>query len=120
LSLLLGLFTVPIVFFPMPVGGFDLVSSFRICCGCIYIGALVGVVPWLGLGLLLARNASFHPGWTGAWAGVSAFLLGAGAIQLHCPAWDMEHVMLGHLFPVALMTVAAAWVGTGWFSKWRR
>ena len=42
---------------------------------------LVAFPSWVMLGWMASRNASFHPGWTGAWLGVSAFLLGTGTIQ---------------------------------------
>ncbi len=119
-SLLAGLLAIPLIFFPMAQGTGSFWSELGGCCGCIYIGTAVGLVPWIGMGFLLSRNASFHPAWTGAWAGSSSFLLGTAVIQLHCPSWEMHHVMVGHLMPVALMTLLATWAGTKWFARWRR
>jgi hypothetical protein len=117
--LLASLVALPLLFAPRSVSpGFS--QMFRICCGCVYVGAVVGIAPWLGLGWMLSRNASFHPGWTGAWAGVSAFLLGLGVAQIHCAIWEMDHVMMGHLLPVGVMTAVASVIGAFWFSRWKQ
>jgi hypothetical protein len=120
LALLAVVVAMPLLFFPRSPGHPGFLQLFHVCCGCVYVGAVVGIVPWLATGWMLSRNASFHPGWTGAWAGVSAFLLGLGVVQMHCSAWEMDHVMMGHILPVALMTGAATWAGTFWFSRWKR
>ncbi len=43
----------------------------------------IGVVPWILLGWQLSRNASFGAKRTGAWSGVSAFLLGSLVTLMH-------------------------------------
>jgi hypothetical protein len=40
------------------------------------------------------------------------------AVQLHCPLWDYQHILVGHLLPVALLTIPAAVIGSFWFSRW--
>lgn len=96
---LVGLFLMPFLFFKSGPGSFNLVS----CCvsgwPCIQWGALAGFFPWIILGSLLSRNASFHPLWTGVWSGLSAFLLGTFTIQLHCPSWETGHMFVAHLLP---------------------
>jgi hypothetical protein len=114
------LFLMPFLFFAWGEGN---LSLWDYCCsglGCIEGCSLAGFVPWVVLGFILSRNASFNPLWTGAWSGVSAFLMGTFTIQLHCPAWDTGHMFAAHLLPVAAFTFLAAFLGAFWFSRWRK
>lgn len=88
--------------------------------GCVLVVSTVGTVPWLILGWLVSRNASFNPVWTGAWSGVAAFLVGTTAIQLHCPIWASGHLLSAHLLPAALFALLSAFLGAHWFSRWRK
>ncbi len=119
-TLLVALLFMPFLFFAPGRGSFDLVS----CCAsgwpCIQWGSVAGFFPWLTLGFLISRNASFRPFWTGAWAGLSAFLLGTFTIQLHCPSWETGHMFVAHLLPVALLTFPASFIGAFWFSRWKK
>lgn len=87
---------------------------------CFRAISLVGLVPWIFLGWRLSKNAAFHPLWTGAWSGASAFLLGSLTVQMHCPNLEAGHVWMAHLLPVALFTLVAGWIGAFWFSRWRK
>jgi hypothetical protein len=87
---------------------------------CFRAVSLVGLLPWALLGWRLSRNAAFHPLWTGAWSGASAFLLGSLTVQMHCSNLEAGHVWMAHLLPVALFTILAGWVGTYWFSWWKK
>jgi hypothetical protein len=80
----------------------------------------VALPTWVLSGWLASRNASFQPGWTGAWLGTSAFLWGTGTIQLHCAHWQCCHMILDHLFPLVLFLFLPVWIGTYWFSRWRK
>lgn len=120
LGVLAALFALPFLFLDWAPGPFDPMGSCRagmVCCGGC---ALAGLVPWIFLGRLLSKNASFKPLWTGAWAGASAFLVGTFTIQVHCPNWEGGHVLSSHLLPMAFGTLLAAWAGSHWFSLWRR
>lgn len=111
---------IPFLFF-YPVGrDFDLAGSFFGGIGCILRGSMLGVVPWVALGWMLSRNASFRPAWTGAWAGVSSFLIGTIAVQFHCPLWDAHHLLVAHLLPVALCVFIVTFLGAHWFARWKR
>jgi hypothetical protein len=87
---------------------------------CFRAVSLVGLVPWVFLGWRLSKNAAFHPLWTGAWSGASAFLLGSLTVQMHCPNLNSGHIWMAHLLPVALFTLVAGWIGAFWFSRWRK
>jgi hypothetical protein len=80
----------------------------------------VAIPSWIMLGWLASRNASFYPGWTGAWLGASAFLLGAGTIQLHCAHWETCHILVDHLLPMVAFIFIPIWIGSYWFSLWRK
>ena len=119
LVVLLALVFIPFIFFARGVEGLDLVTACRNGWGCIQGAVLAGLLPWIILGFMLSKNASFHPGWTGAWSGVSAFLLGTVTIQIHCPNWETGHMVFAHLLPVAFLTILTAFAGAFWFSRWK-
>jgi Negative regulator of sigma F len=120
LLVLAGLLLMPFIFF-MPAGEvMHPWEDFTSGLGCFTGVSLVGLLPWLLIGWLVSRNAAFQPGRTGAWCGVSAFLLGTTTIQLHCPNWHAGHMIMVHLLPAALLSLLAAWVGSYWFSLWKK
>ncbi|HUO56621.1 MAG TPA: NrsF family protein [bacterium] len=87
---------------------------------CFRTVVLVAIPSWVMLGWLASGNASFHPAWTGAWLGASAFLLGAGTIQLHCARWESCHMLVDHLLPMLVFIFIPIWAGGWWFSRWRK
>lgn len=118
-ALLLTLFTLPFFF-----GGESLLKVWvqNMADGwfCARTVVLVALPSWAMLGWMASRNASFYPGWTGAWLGASAFLLGAGTIQLHCARWDTCHILVDHLLPMVALIFVPIWIGGWWFSRWRK
>ncbi|SRR5665213_245945 len=88
--------------------------------GCVEGVSFSGLIPWIFMGWMLSRNASFNPLWTGVWSGVSAFLMGTITIQVHCPNWDMNHVLVAHLLPAAVGTIVVSLLGSFWFSQWKK
>jgi len=88
--------------------------------GCVEGVSFSGLIPWIFMGWMLSRNASFNPLWTGAWSGVSAFLTGTITIQIHCPNWEMNHVLMAHLLPAAIGTLLVSLLGSFWFSRWKK
>jgi len=117
---LLVLVALPFLFFYPTGERFDVIGAFCNGLECVERVALIGIVPWILLGRILSRNASFSPGWTGAWAGASAFLIGTIAVQFHCPSWDARHMLAAHLLPVVLLVFPTAFIGAYWFSRWRK
>jgi len=119
-ALLLFLFSMPFFFF----SGDSLpqVWNHNMADGwfCARTVLLVAFPSWMMLGWMASRNASFHPGWTGAWLGASSFLLGAGTIQLHCANWQTCHMLVDHLMPLLALNFIPIWIGSFWFSRWKR
>ncbi len=116
---ILALFAIPFLFFAHPAQ-LNLLQSFENGHGCAEAAGFSGLIPWIFIGSMLARNASFKPVWTGLWSGVSAFLMGTITIQIHCPGWSMDHVLMDHLLPAALGTLVASLLGAFWFSAWKK
>jgi hypothetical protein len=119
-SFLFFLFTIPFLFFARDslkaVLDHDMASGWF----CFRTVILIALPSWALLGWRASRNASFSPGWTGAWLGISAFLLGTGIVQAHCSHWECCHVLVNHLFPLAAFIFLPIWIGSHWFSRWNR
>ena len=111
----------PFVFF-IPKGEAIFEWDDIVKCGpdCFKAIALIGVVPWILLGWRLSRNASFNTKWTGAWSGVSAFLLGSLVTLMHCGYWEAGHMVAVHLLTVAFFSFLTTWLGAIWFSRWKK
>jgi hypothetical protein len=119
-GLVLFLFAMPFLFF----GRDTLADVWRLNDEdgwfCLRTVVLVALPSWAQLGWMASRNASFHPGWTGAWLGLSAFALGAGTVQLHCAHWETCHMVIDHLLPMLVLIFIPIWVGAYWFSRWKK
>jgi len=87
---------------------------------CFRTVVLVAIPSWVMLAWMVSRNAAMKPGLTGLWLGISAFLLGTGAIQTHCTHWETTHVLVNHLLPLALFIALPIWIGSHWLSWWER
>lgn len=117
---LAALVFIPFAFFYPSGAPFDVWGAFVNGMECVQGVCVVGLLPWVFLGWRLSRNASFRPAWTGAWSGVSAFLLGTVTVQLHCPSWDARHMVVAHLLPVVLLIFFTTFIGSFWFARWRK
>ncbi len=118
--LILFLFSMPFLFFERDSLGQVWALNQADGWFCVRTVLLVALPSWLMLGWMASRNASFHPGWTGAWLGASAFLLGTGTIQLHCAHWETCHMLVDHLLPMMVLIFMPIWIGSYWFSRWRK
>lgn len=87
---------------------------------CFVVVLLVGLVSWIGLGLLIRHNAPLNPKRAGVWAGVSAFLVGLGFITLHCGSHNLVHIFLEHFLPVLAYSWLTGWLGYRWLCSWKR
>ncbi|HVM33274.1 MAG TPA: NrsF family protein [bacterium] len=119
-GVLAALFLFPILFFAPSPQHLNALRLFEEGHACLTNVSLLGLPPWLLLVFLVSRNAAFHPAWTGAWTGASAFLLGMMAVQMHCPNNQWSHVLMMHLLPVAVAMVLASWAGLWLFSRWKK
>lgn len=118
--LLLFLFGMPFLFFGRNDLGQVLHQDMTEGWFCFRTVGLVAVPSWSFLGWMVSRNASFRPGWTGAWLGVSAFLLGTGTIQMHCARWESCHMFVDHMLPMVFFIALPIWIGSFWFSRWKK
>ena len=120
LLLVMALFALPFLFFGRDSLSDVWTTNWSDGWFCARTVVLVALPSWILLGFLAARNASFHPGWTGTWLGASSFLLGTGTIQMHCARWQTCHVLVDHLLPMLVLIFVPIWVGSYWFARWRK
>ncbi len=114
------LFSMPFLFFDRDTLSQVWANNMEDGWFCVRTVVLVAFPSWVMLGWMVSRNASFHSGWTGAWLGASAFLLGTGTIQLHCAHWETCHMLVDHLLPMLVLIFLPIWIGGYWFSRWRK
>jgi hypothetical protein len=119
-AVLLLLLAMPFLFFTKDDLGAVWAHGMESGWFCFRTTLLIAAPAWVFLGWLVARNASFHPVWTAAWLSVSASLLGTGVVQVHCVHWESYHVVVDHLLPMAIFIFLPLWVGSYWFSRWRK
>ena len=73
-----------------------------------------------GLAILAALLATrrvtrvVHPVAAGASTGVAAGALAWVLVDLWCPVGHVEHVLLGHVLPLVILTAVGAWPGGRW------
>ncbi|HVZ81026.1 MAG TPA: NrsF family protein [bacterium] len=120
LLLVLVLFALPFLFFGQDSLAEVWTTNWSDGWFCARTVVLVAIPSWVLLGFLASGNASFHPGWTGTWLGASSFLLGTGTIQMHCARWQTCHILVDHLLPMLALIFVPIWLGSYWFSRWRK
>jgi hypothetical protein len=116
---LIALVCIPFIFFAH-TGSLQWGRALSDDTGCVEGVSFSGLIPWIFMGWMLSRNASFYPWRTGLWSGVSAFLMGTITIQIHCPNWEVNHVLMAHLLPAAVGTIVVSLLGSFWFSRWKK
>ncbi len=83
---------------------------------CLIEIAGLGVLPGWALFRMLRLAAPLRRTWTAALATLAAVSLGAVATQIICPIDDPAHHLVGHLFPVAVLSVCGAIAGRRWLN----
>ncbi len=79
---------------------------------CLKIGLGVAMPTAALVWLVIRRGTVLAPGVTGATAGVLAGLIGAAALEVHCPNLDAWHILVSHV-GVAVCAGSLGWaVGT--------
>jgi hypothetical protein len=119
-GVLISLFVIPFLFFTPDTMAQVWSHSMESGWFCFRTVLLVALPSWALMGWMVSRNASFSPAWTGAWLGISAFLLGTGTIQIHCEHWESYHMFVDHLLPMVVFIVLPIWIGSFWFSRWKK
>jgi hypothetical protein len=84
---------------------------------CVLSVMLLGLLPSLAMVVMVRRAAPLEFFWTGAWALLAGLALGAIGAQFICPIDRAAHLLLWHVTPVALLTVAGAIAGRVLLSK---
>ena len=95
-----------------------LVWPFHWACFIEIMG--LSVVPGWALFAMLQRAAPLRRAWSGALATLSAVALGAVATQFICPLDDPAHQLVGHVFPVAVLSMLGTIAGhryLNWLSR---
>jgi hypothetical protein len=78
---------------------------------CLALTALTAPWPFLLLAWLGRRLDPRHPALTGAAMGAAAGSWGGVMVELWCPRADWDHLLLGHVLPIALVALAGACYG---------
>jgi hypothetical protein len=87
---------------------------------CFIEIAGLSVVPGWALFAMLRRAAPLRRAWSGALATLSAVALGAVATQFICPLDDPAHQLVGHVLPVAVLSMLGTIAGhrfLNWLSR---
>lgn len=87
---------------------------------CLIEIAALGVVPGWVLFAMVRRAAPLRRAWSGALAMLAAVGLSAAATQFICPLDDPAHQLVGHVLPVAVLSVLGAFVGHRYLNWLRR
>ena len=78
---------------------------------CFRFSLLLAAVP-LGTLFYLRRGSDpFHPRASGAAVGAAVGSFATLLVDLWCPVGYAYHLLLGHLLPLGIITVAATWLG---------
>jgi hypothetical protein len=83
---------------------------------CLIEIAGLSVVPGWALFAMLRRAAPLQRVWTATLAMLAAGALAAVATQVICPVDDPAHLLIGHVLPVAFLSVWGAIVGRRWLN----
>ena len=83
---------------------------------CLIEIAGLSIVPGWALFTMLRRAAPLQRAWNAALATLAAVALAAVATQVICPVDDPAHQLVGHVLPVALLSVWGAIVGRRWLN----
>ena len=94
-----------------PAPALDVPAAVHGICFAMTVGLAVG--PLVLLLVLHGATDPVRPGLTASSLAAAAGAWGAVAIALHCPVATSEHVLLGHVLPVAIL--AAVGIAAGRF-----
>ncbi len=78
---------------------------------CLIEIVAFALIPGLALLAMLRRAAPLQRAWSGALAALAAIASGAAATQFLCPLDDSAHQLIGHVLPVAGLSMLGALAG---------
>jgi hypothetical protein len=75
---------------------------------CLFVATTVSVPALVILGSALRRAAAVSSGLRGAALGAAAGAWGGFAVFVFCPSGNPQHLLVGHVLPIAVFTVIGA------------
>lgn len=78
---------------------------------CLLVALASSVAPFASLLLVWRRTQPAHPRLTGLVLGTAAGAVGWLLVDLWCPVGHLEHLILGHLLPLAALAAVGAAAG---------
>jgi hypothetical protein len=83
---------------------------------CIFIASIVGASVLTTFAFTLRRAVAVAVGLRGAALGAAAGAWAGLAVFAFCPSGDLQHLLIGHVLPIALLTLC----GVRIFQRWIR
>jgi hypothetical protein len=87
----------------------------RVGFRCLALTLMTAPWPFVALAYASARAEPRHPGLTGAALGAVAGSWAAFMVELWCPLAVANHVLVGHVLPLAVLAIAGAALGRSLF-----
>ena len=78
---------------------------------CLALTLLFACPPLVAIVVARRGLDPLHPGSLGAALGVASGLCAGVLVDLWCPSGELTHLLLGHLFPIALLGLVGTWIG---------
>ena len=75
---------------------------------CLFVATVVSVPALAILGAALRRAAAVSSGLRGAALGAAAGAWGGFAVFVFCPSGNLQHLLVGHVLPMAVFTAIGA------------
>jgi hypothetical protein len=81
---------------------------------CIFIAGIVGASTLAIFAVALRRAVAVAVGLRGAALGAAAGAWAGLAVFAFCPSGDLQHLLVGHVLPIALLTLLGVRIIQGW------
>jgi hypothetical protein len=83
----------------------------RLGLKCLGISLTLGALPLAALLFTRRGTDAVHPGRAGMAIGVALGLGAATLVDAWCPVAHLQHLLLGHILPLALLGAVGLWLG---------
>jgi len=83
---------------------------------CVYVFAGLGLGPGLGMALMIRQAASLEKRWNGMFLALASASVAALGVSFFCTFEQPAHVLVYHIMPVVVFTLAGFWLGDRWLS----
>lgn len=78
---------------------------------CLLLSCLMAAWPLVAVVMTRRGSDPVHPRLTGAALGVAVGACSWVLVDMWCPVAYVPHLMLGHVLPLVLLSIAGAWLG---------